>query len=619
MRSHLLIAMTALVILAIEWSRQLGTILPIPFLLLYASVVASGGMGGILAGGISGALATAFIGYAAMIGFGPPTLTGGELQAFLGMALYLGTGLLLGRVRDQRNRFERQTREHEASLQERIAQLTGQFAAILYNAPMAIFLKDRDGRFQFVNRRFAEWYGVAEQDAVGKTSHDIFPAEMADAYVAQDREVTETRAVLEREHEIVFADGSRHPIVVTKFPVLDATGDFIGIGTCNIDVTDRHLAEERLAQAQKMEAVGQLTGGVAHDFNNLLMIIQGNAELLAGRGGAALPLVRAIQRASERGAGLTQRLLAFSRRQPLSPQAIDLSELLAGMSDLLARSLGETIHVDTVRHDGLWNAMADPGQVETAILNLAINARDAMREGGKLTIECANVRIDRDYADRNPDVQAGEYVVLGVSDTGGGMSAAVRERAFEPFFTTKGLGEGSGLGLSMVYGFVKQSGGHTTIYSEEGQGTTVKIFLPRAEGAARPEEARRDDDAPRGRGERILVIEDDPDVRALAVVILEGLGYRVVDVGAAAAARDVLAGGAPVDVMLSDVVLPGGTSGPEFAEEARAARPDLKVIFMSGYPAEAAKRNSFLGSDQVLLNKPFVTRQLAKALRSALG
>ena len=251
MRSHLLIAMTALVILAIEWSRQLGTILPIPFLLLYASVVASGGMGGILAGGISGALATAFIGYAAMIGFGPPTLTGGELQAFLGMALYLGTGLLLGRVRDQRNRFERQTREHEASLQERIAQLTGQFAAILYNAPMAIFLKDRDGRFQFVNRRFAEWYGVAEQDAVGKTSHDIFPAEMADAYVAQDREVTETRAVLEREHEIVFADGSRHPIVVTKFPVLDATGDFIGIGTCNIDVTDRHLAEERLARPRR--------------------------------------------------------------------------------------------------------------------------------------------------------------------------------------------------------------------------------------------------------------------------------------------------------------------------------------------------------------------------------
>jgi len=384
------------------------------------------------------------------------------------------------------------------------------------------------------------------------------------------------------------------------------------------DITERAWAEEQLRQAQKMQAVGQLTGGVAHDFNNLLAIVLGNAELLSGKVGEDDPKLQAVMRAATRGAELTQRLLAFSRIQTLQPQVIDVDALVGSMTSLLSRTLGETIEIETRLAPRLWNATADPGQVENALLNLAINARDAMAGGGKLTIECANAVLDEAYVAVNPEARTGDYVVLAVSDTGSGMSAEVQAHAFEPFFTTKEVGQGSGLGLSMVYGFAKQSGGQVTIYSEEGQGTAVKLYLPRAQGAAKAEDVPPSEEVPQGRGERILVIEDDPDVRDLAVNVLGGLGYRVIEVADAASAHKVLADGQAVDLVLSDVVLPGGTSGPEFAAEARAAHPGLKIIFMSGYPAEAAKRNGFVGSDSVLLNKPFRKLELARALRDAL-
>jgi len=319
-----------------------------------------------------------------------------------------------------------------------------------------------------------------------------------------------------------------------------------------------------------------------------------------------------------RGSELTQRLLAFSRQQPLRPRPIDVATLVTGMSDLLARTLGETIEIETIAAPDLWPASADPGQVETALLNLAINARDAMIEGGKkLTIECANVRLDAAYVELNPEAAEGDYVMLAVSDTGTGMSAQTKLHAFEPFFTTKDVGEGSGLGLSMVYGFAKQSGGHVVIYSELGHGTTVKLYLPRGQEAIVPDTDVAGDDTPQGRGEAILVIEDDRDVRAVAVKMLEDLDYKVIDVAAAEEAWTVLADGVTVDLVLSDVVLPGGTSGPAFAEEALRRYPRLKVIFISGYPAEAALRNGFLGSGKVLLSKPFRREELAKALREA--
>jgi len=385
------------------------------------------------------------------------------------------------------------------------------------------------------------------------------------------------------------------------------------------EIEERQAAEERLRQAQKMEAIGQLTGGVAHDFNNLLAVIMGNAELLSHKLDGYAPLVDPIVRAAERGSELTQRLLAFSRQQSLRPQAIDLGALIAGMSNLMRRTLGESIEIEVVTTADLWAAMADPGQMENALLNLALNARDAMRGRGKLVIECRNTSLDDSYVSENAEATVGEYVLLSITDSGFGMSADVQAHAFEPFYTTKEVGQGSGLGLSMVYGFVKQSGGHVGLYSEEGRGTTVSIYLPRAEQAVQQTEAPPAEPLPRGTGEVILVIEDDADVRALVVKQLEDLGFRTVEADDAQAAQRALADGTAVDLVLSDVVLPGGTSGPEFADAARAERPDLKFIFMSGYPTEAAKRNGFMESGSVLLNKPFQKRQLAEALHDALA
>ena len=384
------------------------------------------------------------------------------------------------------------------------------------------------------------------------------------------------------------------------------------------EMEQRERVEEQLRQAQKMEAVGKLTGGIAHDFNNLLAVIHGNAEFLGDEVGSQHPSVCAIFRASARGAELAQRMLAFSRQQPLQPQSIDLADLVAAVADMLERTLGETIEVEIDSVPNLWPATADPGQVENVLLNLAINARDAMPEGGRLMIQCSNARLDEAYAAGRPDAVAGDYVVLAVSDNGVGMPAEVQEHAFEPFFTTKDVGEGSGLGLSMVYGFARQSGGHVIIYSEEGHGSTVKLYLPRDAVAVRKPEPGEATQTPRGSGETILLIEDDADVSEITNKMLRSLGYRVIGAPEAASARALLDDGATVDMVLSDVILPGGMSGPEFAEEAKTLYPDLKVIFMSGYPAKAVECDGLLGPDRVLLNKPFQVQQLATTLRASL-
>ena len=503
----------------------------------------------------------------------------------------------------ERKRSERALRASEA-----------RFRGIIENSSSAIFLKDLEGRFQLVNSKFEEWHGVTAAEVIGKTYFDIYSKERAEFCSSLDRDLLDGTAAQERELEMPFQDGRLHKVILTKFPVRGVDDKIVGIGTIVTDVTAQREAEERLHQAQKMEAVGQLTGGVAHDFNNLLAVIRGNAELLADEAEADPSLTQPLLRAADRGVELTHRLLAFSRRQPLKPKAIDVQALVSGMSSLLSHALGAPIEIVIKSSPGLRHALADPGQVENALLNLAINARDAMPGGGRLTIECANASLDSPYVAENPGAFAGDYVVLAVSDTGTGMSPEVKAHAFEPFYTTKEVGQGSGLGLSMVYGFAKQSGGHVAIVSEKDRGATVRLYLPCAPGASRPENSEPKREMPKGQGEVILVIEDDADVRALAVRLLQHLKYRVIDVPTAAGAREILAAQRPVDLILSDIVLPGGTSGTEFAAEACASRPDLKVILMSGYPAQAVDQNA----DWVLLGKPFERHELAGALRQAL-
>ena len=370
-----------------------------------------------------------------------------------------------------------------------------------------------------------------------------------------------------------------------------------------------------------MEAIGQLTGGVAHDFNNLLQVIRGNLELLQrsveGDERGELRLKNAIFGA-ERAAQLTRQLLAFARRQPLEPKVVNLSRLVSDMADLLRRTLGESIEVETVVAGGLWNTIADPAQVESALLNLALNARDAMPTGGRLTVEITNAVLDEAYARNANDVAPGQYVMLAVTDTGDGMSEEVRARVFEPFFTTKTEGKGTGLGLSMVYGFVKQSNGHIQIYSEPGSGTTVKIYLPRSR---QPETAPAPPPPPEttaDRGLTILVVEDEAAVREAAVAMLDELGYRALEAVDAQSALALVEGGAEIDLVFTDVVMPGPLRTREFAQALKALRPELPVLFTSGYTDNAIIHQGRLDEGVHLISKPYARAELARRLAQLL-
>ena len=388
------------------------------------------------------------------------------------------------------------------------------------------------------------------------------------------------------------------------------------------EVAQRLTAEEALRQAQKMEAIGQLTGGVAHDFNNLLTVIIGGLDTIRRTGPADnARLTRALDMATQgaqRAATLTARLLAFSRRQPLEPKPIDLNIVVRDSNELLHRTLGETIEIEGVLSPRLWPVEVDQNQLESAILNLAVNARDAMPEGGKLTIETANAMLDESYAATDSEVVPGQYAVLAISDSGTGMNADTLARVFEPFYTTKEVGKGTGLGLSMVYGFVKQSGGHVTIYSEPGQGTTVKLYFPRFRGPLTDDAPAAAVQAPQGqRDEIVLVVEDNDDVRAYSVMILTELGYGVIEAADAESALRILERGDKVDLLFTDVVLPGKT-GRVLADAAHAMRPDLKVLFTTGYSRNAIVHQGRLDAGVQLITKPFTFEQLASRLRDVL-
>ncbi|MGC1825621.1 MAG: ATP-binding protein [Pseudolabrys sp.] len=381
----------------------------------------------------------------------------------------------------------------------------------------------------------------------------------------------------------------------------------------------RELAEQALRQSQKMEAVGQLTGGVAHDFNNLLTIIIGNLGI-AKRGVVEARAERALNNAlvgAERAAQLTQRLLAFSRRQPLNPRVLDVNKLIVSISDLLARTLGENIELETIGSAGLWNVEADASELESTLLNLALNARDAMPEGGKLTIETSNAYLDDEYCRQHEGLTAGQYVLVAVSDSGAGMSAETIDRAFEPFFTTKEAGKGTGLGLSQVYGFMKQSDGHVRIYSEPGEGTTIKLYLPRRYGDEAALSGDDDIGSERGRGETILIVEDDDGVRQYASEILRDLNYQVIEAKDSATALRLLDADKKFDLLLTDVVLPG-KNGRELATEVENRRPRTRVIFMTGYSRNAIVHHGRLDPGTELIQKPLVERVLARKIRQVL-
>jgi signal transduction histidine kinase/CheY-like chemotaxis protein len=392
--------------------------------------------------------------------------------------------------------------------------------------------------------------------------------------------------------------------------------------TLQLEAAERRQVEAALRQSQKMEAVGQLTGGVAHDFNNLLTIILGNLEgarRITAQGEVELQgHLASIDRAGQRAATLTHRLLAFSRRQPLAPRTLDLNRLTSGMSELLNRTLGEATVIETVLGARLWLTRVDPNQLENALLNLVINARDAMQRGGKLTIETANLYLDEDYAATDPEVPPGQYVMLAVTDTGTGMTEDVRVKAFEPFFTTKPMGRGSGLGLSMVYGFARQSGGHVRIYSELGQGTTVKLYLPRWFGEEdQPPIERGAGQQLRAEGqETILVVEDDGEVRAFAARVLRELGYHVLEANNADEAL-VTVREQPIDLLFTDLGLPG-TDGRQLADLARQLRPTLKVLFTTGYARNAIVHNGTLDADVDMIPKPFSSEALGRRVRQIL-
>jgi PAS domain S-box-containing protein len=486
----------------------------------------------------------------------------------------------------------------------------------------AIFMLDTAGNV-------VSWNPGAER-IKGYSAAEILGRHFSRFYTKDDRQKELPRTALamaarsgkyEAEGWRCRKDGTTFMASVVINAIRDASGRLLGFVKITRDITEKKATEEQLRQAQKMEAVGQLTGGVAHDFNNLLTVIMGNLEHLD----RVLPpdqpskrMIAAALRGASRAAMLTHRLLAFSRRQPLAPEVLSVNKLVAGMSDLMRRTLGEAILIEAVLAGGLWPTLAD-SQLENALINLAINARDAMPEGGKLTIETANTHLDEAYARMNDEVQPGQYVGIFVTDTGIGMAPDTVAHAFEPFFTTKEIGQGTGLGLSQVFGFIKQSGGHVKIYSEVGEGTTVKLYLPRYRGSENVVDERLEShQLPQGRSELVLVVEDDPDVRDYTVEMVDDLGYSVLSASDGASALRLLDSNREVSLLFTDVGLPGGMNGRQLAEQALRRQPRLKVLYTTGYARNAIVHQGRLDPGVEVIFKPFTYSDLATKIRRVL-
>jgi PAS domain S-box-containing protein len=480
-----------------------------------------------------------------------------------------------------------------------------------------ILVVDRHGTFLRVSPCAWAILGYRPEEMIGRNAKDFVHPGDLDTTRDNMRGARRGRTPRNFECRYVHKDNHAVPLAWTGiWSEPDQQYFFIGR-----DVSERVLLESQLRQAQKIEAVGQLTGGVAHDFNNILTVIIGMTEILAQELAAnpeLAPIVAAVDEAATRGAQLTQRMLAFARKQPLQAHHLDLNAVVTRTASILQRVLGDDVALKSVLADGLWDALADPSQVEDAILNLAVNARDAMPNGGELVIETSNAVLDENYAAQNVEVAPGEYVAISITDSGNGMPPEVLERVFEPFFTTKEVGRGTGLGLSMVYGFAKQSRGHVKIYSEVGHGTRVMVYLPRAAAAGEDAETAQPARAhPIGR-ETILVVEDSHPVRRVAVKILQGLGYQVREAADGPSALAILREPGEIDLLFTDLIMPNGISGQELLTRARALRPVLKALFTSGYSERFIKDKGSTEEGVALLSKPYRSQTLAEAVRGAL-
>jgi PAS domain S-box-containing protein len=517
--------------------------------------------------------------------------------------------------------------------QQRLPESESRFRHLVHAViDYAIFQLDKDGAV-------VTWNAGAER-IKGYTADEIIGHHFSRFYTDEDRlagvperalAIAGKEGRFEAEGWRVRKDGTRFWASVVIDAIRGDSGDLRGFAKVTRDITERMEAQrilretqKQLAASQRLEAVGQLSGGVAHDFNNLLMIILGNLETaqraVQALGNSAANIQRWIanaMRGAQRATALTHRLLAFSRRQPLDPKVIDLNNYLAGVADFLQRSLGEAVEIEVAGAAGLWPIEVDVAQLESSLVNLAINARDAMPGGGKLTVEAFNQVLDYEYCRSNLEVSPGQYVLISVSDTGRGMAADILAHAFEPFFTTKEIGQGTGLGLSQVYGFIKQSGGHVKIYSEPNHGTTVKMYFPRCGEQANGVED--DSGIPIGvENETILVVEDDKDLRAYLIEVLRDLNYRAIGAQDAVAALGILEQPAiKVDLMLTDVVMPG-MNGRELSTRARKLRPKLKVLFMSGYSRNAVVHQGRLDFDVQLIQKPVSLQDLSVRVRDML-
>ena len=511
----------------------------------------------------------------------------------------------------QRRQTERKLRKSEA-----------RFLSLAKAAPMVIVIRDLDGRIQWANEEMSRRTGMSLDEMVGKTSHDIHAPEVADEIARLDQKALESHEPQLVELTVRSQRGESWPELNVRFPIEDGEGNVVGLGAVALDMTKQRAIELQLRQAQKLQVVGQLTGGIAHDFNNLLQVIQTNLEL-------AMPtvidrptvtkLIEGALRAGRRGASLTEKLLAFSRRQTLRPAPLDLKGWIRTELSLLSRTLGEDVQIETRIEDSSVIVVVDEGALTNALLNIAINARAAMPKGGRLVITVRRQHLERETPIENDMLPKGDYVEIAVSDTGCGMSEEVLRQAFEPFFTTKDVGEGSGLGLSMVYGFARQSGGMVSIESELDRGTTVRILLPVAD--ERPQLA---DSPPPERQERIhtlkvLLVEDDQDVRESTVAVLQSLGCEVIEAEHAGPVPGLLCQHDDIDILISDVVLPGGRNGVELVEDALDLRPDLKVILVSGYPEGTLEKSGLTETRFPLLGKPFTTAELSEALARVMA